>query len=324
MSLVVIITCLFLLMLAYFFIAKKYQIVDKPNHRSSHSSLVFRGGGVIFPIAALIYSLFYSPNYSLLVLGVIIVGAISFIDDLKVLSARVRIPFHILGVTLCFLTLDVFTLEIYFILPLYIVVIGWLNAFNFMDGINGILGLYSLAVIVPIYFINEFLGDAIDPNFIQIVGASLVVFLFFNARVRPKCFSGDVGSLSMGLILAFLVISLGLKLETIWIVGLVGVYGVDTVLTIVHRLLKKENIFEAHRSHLYQYLANEMKWGHLPVSISYGIIQLGFGLVFFNVTQKAPELIPFITIGFLGFLTIIYLIAKLIILKKLRKKVTPM
>ena len=126
----------------------------------------------------------------------------------------------------------------------------------------------------------------VDVIWLSILGC--VVFLFFNFRQKAACFAGDVGSVTI----AFWIISLLLKL--IFISGdwkyllFLSVYGVDTILTIIHRLFLKQNIFKAHRLHFYQILANERKKPHLVVTSIYAIVQLLINLFVVSNTATLP------------------------------------
>ena len=109
---------------------------------------------------------------------------------------------------------------------------------------------------------------------------SVLVFNFFNFRPRARCFAGDVGSVSMAFIVLYVLGTLILKTGDLsWIVFL-AVYGVDSVLTIVHRLMLKENIFGPHRKHAYQIMANELKIPHVVVSTVYAVLQVAIGAAF--------------------------------------------
>lgn len=265
----------FIVMISYFRIADHYNIIDHPNERSSHTEITIRGGGIIFLFAALtalvLHSEFWMP-----VLGLFIIGTISFIDDRITLSGKIRILFHLLAVTLLFLFLGTFGAFSWWIsVALYIIVIGIINAYNFMDGINGITGLYSLVVLGGIQYVNYYVTKFIEPDMIWLPMLAAIVFLFFNFRKRAKCFAGDVGSVTIAFWIIFLLLKLIIISGNYLYILFLGVYGVDTVLTIVHRLGLKQNIFDAHRLHFYQILANEQKWSHLVVSTMYASIQLG-------------------------------------------------
>jgi len=270
----VLIVLLFAAMLIYFRIADKYNIIDKPNERSSHSRIAIRGGGVIF-VLAMIFAGLMQPEYWMVVLGAAIIGAISFLDDRITLSGKIRILFHLVAVTLLFVYLGVFGFYPQWLIPiLYVVTIGVVNAYNFMDGINGITGLYSLVVLSGLQFVNLHQTAFVEPDMIWLPMLSCMVFLFFNFRKQAKCFAGDVGSVAMAFWIIFLLLKLIMQTSNYVYILFLAVYGVDSVLTILHRLYLKQNIFEAHRLHFYQILANDQKVPHLIVSSIYGLLQL--------------------------------------------------
>jgi UDP-N-acetylmuramyl pentapeptide phosphotransferase/UDP-N-acetylglucosamine-1-phosphate transferase len=266
--------------LLYFRIADRFNIIDKPNERSSHTKITLRGGGIIFPISVLLYTV-YSGNYIWFTLGLVAAATISFLDDILTLSGKIRILVHLAAVSLLFHQVELFNYYWVWIIMGYILVIGTINAYNFMDGINGITGAYSLSILIPLFLLNldyKF----VDESLLIFIVASVMVFLIFNFRKRAKCFAGDVGSVSMAFIVLFLITKLIIATGDYKYILLLAVYGVDSVLTIVHRLFLKENIFKAHRKHLYQYLSNEMKLPHLVVSTLYAIIQFGIAIWLIN------------------------------------------
>ncbi|MET6996599.1 MraY family glycosyltransferase [Chitinophaga defluvii] len=274
MSYLILTAFFFVSSLIYFKVAAHFNIIDKPNERSSHTSLTIRGGGILFILAAIVTFFWGTDTFLLPAIGIIIIGTISFLDDIFTLPNKIRIVFHIAAVTLMFVYLQIFNvLPIYGIIALYVLVIGIINAYNFMDGINGITGLYSLVILAGLQFVNMKQVLFISPYLVWIPMIACAVFLFFNFRKKALCFAGDVGSVSI----AFWIIILLLKLIFLtdnWIYLLfLSVYGVDTVLTIIHRLFLRQNIFKAHRMHFYQLLANERKLPHLVVTVIYCVIQ---------------------------------------------------
>ena len=146
---------LFILELSYFEISKRFNIVDKPNERSSHKITTIRGGGVIFLLSVIWFFFRSGYSYPYLLTAMMVSGIVSFIDDIKTVSNPIKFVVHVLSVILLFKECEFLNLPILFLIVIGIVVIGVINAYNFMDGINGITGLYSLAVIVPL-FITEF------------------------------------------------------------------------------------------------------------------------------------------------------------------------
>jgi UDP-N-acetylmuramyl pentapeptide phosphotransferase/UDP-N-acetylglucosamine-1-phosphate transferase len=285
----------------YIKIAEKYNIIDLPNERSSHTELTIRGGGIIFVFAAVL-AVALQPAYWMPVLGLLIIGVISFIDDRVNLSSKLRVLFHLIAATLLFTALGLFvSFPWYVVVAFYFIVIGVINAYNFMDGINGITGAYSLVVLSALQYVNYNVEAFIPANLIWIPILATLVFLFFNFRKKAKCFAGDVGSVTIAFWIIFLIAYLILKTGDFSYVLFLVVYGVDTSITIVHRIMLKQNIFEAHRLHLYQLLANEEKWPQLVVSSMYALVQLGVIVVvvllpwsFINLMLLI--LIPLITI----------------------------
>lgn len=263
-----------LLILFYFRLAVQFKIIDRPNQRSSHSRITIRGGGIIFPIALLLQALFSSFEYPLFTSGLLLISAVSFYDDLRPLSNKLRLLFHLIAVSLLFVQTDLLSHPLWLIILVYILVIGTINAYNFMDGINGITGAYSLITILSIYFINESQGSFIKSDWLIVSALALLVFSFFNFRKKAKCFAGDVGSVSMAFIIIFFLLSLIIQSGDLKYIGLLLLYGLDTVTTIIFRLIRRENIFEAHRSHFYQYLVNGKGWPHLQVSSLYMLVQV--------------------------------------------------
>lgn len=264
---------LFVAELLYFKIADKCNIIDKPNERSSHTSITLRGGGIVFYFGALAYFLTSGLEYPWFMLALTLVAFISFVDDVHSVSQKVRLLFHFSAMALMFGQWGLFSLSWWWIIIALIVCTGIINAYNFMDGINGITGGYSLVILVALAYVNRAVMPFVEENFIYTVLCSVLVFCFFNFRKRAKCFAGDVGSVSIAFILLFLIGRLIIRTEDFsWIV-LLAVYGVDSVLTIVHRLMLHENIGLPHRKHLYQIMANELKVPHVVVSSVYMVVQ---------------------------------------------------
>lgn len=265
---------LFLIELVYFKIASRYNIIDKPNQRSSHTEITIRGGGVIFALAALVWFLTHQFEYTYFIIGLLAISIISFLDDVLTLNNKLRLVIHLVSAILLFIQWDLFSLSWYWILVVLIFVLATINAYNFMDGINGITGSYSLLTIATLYYINETMVNFTSSNLLITVGLSLVVFNFFNFRKKARCFAGDVGSVGIAFIIVFFIGQLILKTNDLSYVLLLLVYGVDTAFTVLFRKLRGEYIFEAHRSHFYQYLSNQLKIPHLVVAGIYFMAQL--------------------------------------------------
>ena len=269
----IILVLLFLVELFYFRIADKYNIIDKPNERSSHTRITLRGGGIIFYLGALVYFLTSQFEYPWFMLALTLVTVISFVDDIRSISQGLRLVFHFTAMGLMFYQWELFTLPWWTVVVALIACTGIINAYNFMDGINGITGGYSLVVLGALAFINHWVVSFVEPGLIYTMLCAVLVFNFFNFRKRAKCFAGDVGAVSIAFIILFLIGRLIINTKDFsWIV-LLAVYGADSVLTIVHRLMLHENIGLPHRKHLYQIMANELKIPHVAVSLTYMVVQ---------------------------------------------------
>ena len=269
----IILVLLFLAELFYFRIADKCNIIDKPNERSSHTRITLRGGGIIFYFGALAYFLTNHFEYPWFMLALSLITFISFIDDIRSTSQGLRLVFHFTAMALMFYQWGLFSLPWWTILVALIICTGIINAYNFMDGINGITGGYSLIILIALAYINRIYVPFVEQDLIYTMLCAVLVFNFFNFRKQARCFAGDVGSVSIAFVVLFLIGSLILQTKDFsWLVLLV-VYGVDSVLTIVHRLLLHENIGLPHRKHLYQIMANELKIPHVAVSLTYMVVQ---------------------------------------------------
>ena len=301
--------------LVYFRIADKCNIIDKPNERSSHSTIVLRGGGIIFAISILVWMALQMvqgewsvvKGYLPFFVGLILICGVSFWDDVKSLPDSVRLVVQFIATGLMLFSLNVQGVQWFNDLAWYwqvligiaalVVFVGATDVYNFMDGINGITAGYSLAVLVPLLAVNGSwfmvhgstasagspqVAGFIDQSLLIVLLLAILVFSFFNFRPKgkAKCFAGDVGSVGVAFILLFaigrLVVQTG---DVTWLVFLL-VYGVDGCCTIIHRLMLHEHIGEAHRKHAYQLMCNELKIGHVKISLLYMCLQLAVSLGF--------------------------------------------
>jgi len=269
----IVLVLLFLAELFYFYIADKYNIIDNPNERSSHTRITLRGGGIIFYFGILAYFLTNHFEYPWFMLALTLITFISFVDDIRSTSQVLRLVFHFSAMALMFYQWGLFSLPWWTILVALIICTGIINAYNFMDGINGITGGYSLIILGTLAFINHSVVSFVESDLIYTMLCAVLVFNFFNFRKRAKCFAGDVGAVSIAFTILFLIGRLIIQTgDFSWIVLLV-VYGIDSVLTIVHRLMLHENIGLPHRKHMYQIMANELRMPHVVVALIYMMMQ---------------------------------------------------
>ena len=287
----IIFVILLVLELTYFKIADKCNIIDKPNERSSHSTIVLRGGGIIFMLGLWIWAAFTSAGllntglgfgYPWFVVAVTLIAGVSFVDDIRSLPDSVRLVAQFVAMGLMFYQMDMLHWEMWWVVILALIVsVGATNIINFMDGINGITGGYALASLIPIYILNGEMGFVEESLVVTVILADVVFCLFnFRPKGKAKCFAGDVGSIGIAFILLFMIGQLIMKTGDVTYLIFLLVYGVDGCLTICHRIMLHENLGEAHRKHAYQLMANELKIGHVKVSLLYMGLQLMVSLGF--------------------------------------------
>ena len=292
--------------LVYFKIADHFNIVDKPNERSSHSTIVLRGGGVIFAISMLVWAIMMAvqgvqgvqvvQSYLPFLVGLIMICTVSFWDDVHSLPDSLRMVVQILSILLMFWSVGLYTaISPWWLMVLVVAValffcVGATNFINFMDGINGITAGYALAMLVPLALLNnsslsrigELENGYIEQSYLIVAIIGVLVFSIFNFRPKgkAKCFAGDVGSIGIAFIILFALGRLMLATKDVTYIVFFLVYGIDGSLTIFHRIMLHENLGQAHRKHAYQLMANELKMSHVTVSLIYMVLQLAISLGF--------------------------------------------
>lgn len=269
----VVLVLLFVIELMYFRVADYFNIIDKPNKRSSHTKITLRGGGIIFYVGALVYFFASGFMYPWFMLGLTLIAGVSFADDVRSVSQKVRLVFHFAAMLLMFYQWGMSTMPWWYMVVALIVCMGIINAYNFMDGINGITGGYSLVVLVALAYVNTWVIPFVESEMIYTLVIAVLVFNFFNFRQKARCFAGDVGSVSVAFIILFLLGKLILTTGDWSYIIFLAVYGADSVLTIVHRLILHENIGQPHRKHMYQLMANELGIPHVQVAVLYMVAQ---------------------------------------------------
>ena len=257
----------------YIVMAEKSMVFDIPHHQSSHTGVVVRGGGIIFYVAFLLWTLFHGSLLSGGFIGLMVLAAVSFLDDVNSVNPKIRLVCQFMAILLMFYHSGLISTAPHVILLLSVACVGLMNIYNFMDGINGMTGGYSLVVTLALLYVNERQVAFTDSSLLVYVILALLVFNFFNFRSRAKCFAGDVGSMSIGFILVYMVLRLALRGESMSWMAMLVVYAVDGGLTILHRILLHENLMKPHKKHAYQIMANELKMPHLAVSGIYMALQ---------------------------------------------------
>lgn len=296
----IIVAVLLCLELVYFKIADRFNIIDKPNERSSHSTVVLRGGGVLFPLSMLVWVGLQGAhgdwgvvlNHLPFLIGLLIIAGISFWDDIHSLPDSVRLVAQFAAMALMFCNLGIMHWDMWWIVLIALVVfVGATNIINFMDGINGITAGYSFAVLLSLFLLNNKGGEPFMLNsMLGVAILGVLVFSWFNFRPRgkAKCFAGDVGSIGIAFIMLFAIGKLILQTNDITWLAFLMVYGVDGCCTIIHRIMLHENLGEAHRKHAYQLMANELGMSHVVVSLIYMGLQLAISLIMVYLIPNTP------------------------------------
>lgn len=290
--------------LAYFKIADKCNIIDKPNERSSHSTIVLRGGGIIFSLSMIAWAVLMVVQghnikpYLPFMAGLILIAGVSFIDDVHSLPDSVRLVAQFVAMALMFWSMGIMNWDMWWIVPIALIVcVGTTNIINFMDGINGITAGYALAMLVPLALLDSgfkiqdsSVSGFIEPSYLIVAILGVLVFSIFNFRPKgkAKCFAGDVGSIGIAFIILFAAGRLIIQTGDLTYFILILIYGVDGCLTICHRIMLHENLGEAHRKHAYQLMCNELKIGHVKISLLYMVLQLAVSLGFIYLIPNTP------------------------------------
>ena len=301
----------------YYQSAIRYNIYDKPNERSSHNYTAIRGAGVIFLITGLWWA-FSNINFHLyFTIGLLLIGLVSLLDDIFTMSNILRFLVQVIAVILAMMNIDLSS-SILLLMIILVLYVGWINAFNFMDGINGITSFYSLSILLPLLLVvNEY-----SIPFAQLICymfISLIVFMFLNVRVKALAFCGDVGAVTLSYILAYLVLFAIVQTGKVEMILFGSVYGVDAIYTILRRLINGQNIFQSHRTHLYQLLSNELKWHYLTVSLIYSFAQLAISMLVIFFIQLMPQYSLYAAMLILLLFSIVYLYSRSIVVAKVQE-----
>ena len=284
---------------------------DIPNERSSHEIATPTAGGFILPVAVVAWHFLFQTFDSMFLGCMISLSFISLIDDFKSLPSYLRLIVHFLASGLLSWHLLSASQPIWMIPILIIALAGWMNMFNFMDGINGIAGFYTLVVLTFLWFVNDQIMSFASQDLIYITGISILAFGMFNFRKRALVFAGDIGSITMSFILGYLLISLISTSGNWYYLMFILVFAMDSIVTIFERMIAGENIFKPHRKHLYQYLSNEKGHPHLSVSIAYASLQslINLGLIYVQFHGSELLLLSY-SLGTVLILFLLYFIIK--------------
>lgn len=262
------------------------------NNRSDGHPVTVVGGGFIFYLSMILWSLgigwlYEAPQtMSNFTIGLTMLAACSFADDLLQLKIWIRFVIHFIAVLFLCFQFYVFDLPFWIWITFIPCAIGMINGYNFMDGINGITAIYTTTVLSIFLWINLTEIHFISGTFIVFALMATLIFAFFNFRNKAIVFAGDVGSISMGYIITTILTYYILMTTDISGITLVIVYCVDTIMTILRRLFEGENIFHPHHKHIYQ-LLNRI-WGckQLIISSAYALIQATISIGYISLPQN--------------------------------------
>lgn len=299
-----------ILLRVYFKLADRYGILDIPNNRSSHAYHTIRGAGIIFPVGMLAGILWGNMEMAIYFsLALMALSVVSFIDDVKGLSSTLRFMVHVVAGLL--LAVQLWPLSYSYVVSLIVVcaVVVFVNGFNFMDGINGITGIYSMVILTSFFLVNHYITNFINAELIISTFMAVAVFGFFNFRKRAVCFAGDVGSVTMAFLIVFMLSFLMITSKGVYYLVFVSVYLIDFGSTILHRIWLGEKISEPHRKHLYQLLVNEKGHAHMKVAGIYGLVQFFVNVIMVLILiNYQSSIIPYLAASIiLVLLTTVYL-----------------
>lgn len=279
-----IISLIIIIIALYYYIsrAKKHGWTSDHNEQTDGHPTAIIGGGFIFYLSIILWSIgvdwLYEPSESMshMIVGLTMLAACSFADDILKLKIWIRLVVQFIATLFLCAQLSSLTtpLPITGWIIFMICSVGFTNAYNFMDGINGMTGLYSITLLSIFLWYNLNVFHFISGTFILFALISALVFTILNCRKRAIIFCGDVGSISMGYIIVTILSYLIISTSDVTAIAFVLVYGVDTTLTIIRRIIERENIFQSHNKHLYQILNRTFGLNQVAISIGYSITQL--------------------------------------------------
>ena len=261
--------------------ALRRRLIDAPGARRSHVVATPRGGGIAI-VAALVPVFVWLASQDAsggglafcAASGLVLVAGIGWLDDHRPLSALVRLAVHIVAATLLAIGMASAGAALWWCLCVWILAVGLVNVWNFMDGIDGLASVEALTVCVGAAVIYALLGFSAHSLVPVLLTAAVAGFLVWNFP-PASIFMGDTGSGFLGLVIGALAIQaawLSPKLLWCWCI-LLGVFIVDATWTLIRRLLRGVKVYEAHRSHAYQ-IASRRLGAHLPVTLLVLVVNL--------------------------------------------------
>jgi Fuc2NAc and GlcNAc transferase len=299
-------------------------LIDKPNHRSSHLVDTPKGGGLGILLVFLVAAIATGSSWALW-LPALILSLVSLYGDKFHLSHKLRLAVQLICASLFIYfaagnnygSISLSTgIPVYIIVPVFVLIITvTVNYYNFIDGINGIAGITGVIAFLSLASITHDLGMA-DISIICItVAGACIGFLIFN--LSGKVFMGDGGSILLGfLFAATAILASGTLLDIFCYFALIFPCYADELITSAVRLKKRQNLFQTHREHLFQLLANELKISHWKIALSYALFQ---AIVIFSVEKIRRYGLAWIVALEIGFL-LIFLFCYLLTVNIIKRK----
>jgi len=272
-------------------ILRHFGVVDRPNARSSHEIPTVRGGGIAMVLVILIVMLWLAGNQEPYLFGLAVsffsLAMISFWDDLKSLGPAFRFGAQLLAAAAALLWLkiavppdrmSVTANHVTFLVISFVWIVGYTNAFNFMDGINGLACSQALVTALGTSILGHAAGlpwthPAI---FLALVVTASSAGLLPHNFPRARVFMGDVGSVSLGFLIAVLTVWIACDTDwwmLLWMGLLHANFVLDAVITVIRRTMRGERWYEAHREHFYQRLIRAGR-SHQSVTLSEMALQV--------------------------------------------------
>ena len=275
----------------------KKDFLSKPNKRSSHSTPIPTGGGISFVLVGSLFSCFSGYFLPLCCLPLAIIG---FLDDKLKVPAFIRYIFQLATVVIIIKRSEnienlISNLNIYESLSclLFLIIFGTaiINFINFMDGLDGFIGLNMMLVLL-------FSAFSIN-NGIFFIVFSLVGFIFWNWE-PAKVFMGDVGSTFLGALLFGIIVNADSLVNSLSVFVIIFPILTDACTCVIRRFFRGQNIFEAHKMHLYQRL-NQAGFSHSTVTLIYFLtsLMLFCSVLLLNINHIYLCLLLVILIGYI-------------------------
>lgn len=268
----------------YMPVARRLGITAPVTSRSMHKGSPVTGAGIVFVFGAIAFAVI---NHSIIdiqwiyvLVGGFVLSIVSFADDIRPLPPLPRLILQILVLCLAFKSycypqaLHIFFLAV-------VCGICCVNAFNFIDGIGGMLAFYGIVVLGTLLFaVSMYCGEYCEllTSLTALLLVAAIVFTAFN--LGDRAFAGDVGAITLGFFVAVIILKLILSSGDITLVTLIIVVLFDTCITALHRLFAGENVLQPHNFNIYQVLAGKWKLTHLSVSLGYASLQLVISAVY--------------------------------------------